>query len=131
MDQKTDAPGLLDGVRILIVDDEILIATDMGESFREDGAEVAGPFTTLDDALKAAAEETFSVAVLDYRLGRQTTEAVADILLSRRIPFLFCSGGTLSDALVARLPQGTLMLKPVRYHVLLERVAQLTGRLRA
>ncbi|HMA49725.1 MAG TPA: response regulator [Magnetospirillaceae bacterium] len=131
MDQKTEVGALLDGLRVLIVDDEFLIATDMGESFREDGAEVVGPFTTLADALKAAEEETFSVAILDYRLGSQTTETVADILMSRKIPFLFCSGGTLSEALIARLPKGTLMLKPVRYHVLLERVAALTGRLPA
>ncbi len=131
MDQKTDADdALLNGLRVLVVDDEILIATDLGESFRDDGAEVLGPFTTLDTALKAAEEEAVSVAILDYRLGRQTTEAVADILLARKIPFLFCSGGNISEGLQARLPKGTIMLKPVRYHVLLERVAGLTGRLR-
>ena len=128
MDHKIEPPLLLDGLRVLVVDDEILIATDLGESFREDGAEVLGPFTTLSSAVKAAEEEMVSVAVLDYRLGRETTEAVADILLARKIPFLFCTGGAIAESLQARLPMGTVLLKPIRYHVLLERIAGLTGR---
>jgi DNA-binding response OmpR family regulator len=128
MEQKAEADALLGGVRLLIVDDEILIATDLGESFREDGAEVLGPFTSLAPALKAAEGEEFSAAILDYRLGNQTSEEIANVLLARKIPFLFCSGGLISESLRARLPTGRIMTKPVRYHVLLDAVAALTGR---
>ena len=78
----------LNGQRVLVADDEIFIALDMECALREAGADVVGPCATLTEALRAANEELISIAVLDIRLGRDTTDAVASVLRGRDIPYL-------------------------------------------
>src|ERR1700710_1124273 len=89
------AAARLDGVRVLVVDDEILIALDIEATFLEAGAEAVILCLTLSEALSAAAAENLSVATLDVRLGRETSEAVAALLYERGIPFIFYSGQSL------------------------------------
>jgi len=103
----------LEGMRILVADDEFLIATMIEETFRDAGAEIVSA-ATLAQALQATEASGLSAAVLDVRLGRQTTEAVADVLASRNIPFVFCSGQALPETIRSKHPAARLLTKPVR-----------------
>jgi CheY-like chemotaxis protein len=125
MEVKADA---LAGLRVLIAEDEPLIALDLQEICSEFGAEVIGPCMTLKEALEAAARETISVAVLDVRLGQATTAEVAEMLDRRGIPVLFCSGQGLPDELRRRLPHAPALVKPVRYQRMIETIARLARR---
>ena len=99
MMRSIDENHSLRGARIMIVEDELLIALDMESAFREAGAEIVGPFTTVAAALDAAGAERLSLAVLDIRLSGATTEQVSDKLAERGIPFLFYSGQSLPPAM--------------------------------
>jgi CheY-like chemotaxis protein len=103
----------LHGLRILIADDEFLIAVTIEETLRDAGAETitAG---TLREALKSATEAPLSAALLDVRLGRDTTETVADALAARAIPFIFYSGQSLPDHMRAKHPDVRVLVKPIK-----------------
>ncbi len=80
------------GRRVLIVEDEMLVAIMIEDALHDLGAEVVGPVSRLDAALTIASEAEFDAAILDVNIRGGTTYAVADVLASREIPFLFCSG---------------------------------------
>ncbi|WP_235536421.1 MULTISPECIES: response regulator [unclassified Sphingomonas] len=77
---------------ILVVEDQIIIATAMRDSLIELGADVVGPCLTLQNALDVAVSAKIDAAVLDVWLNGQLCYPVADLLARRRIPFLFTSG---------------------------------------
>jgi CheY-like chemotaxis protein len=126
MEHKAQEDRPLQGLRILIADDEFLIATILEETFGEAGAETVSA-GTLPAALVQAQQETLSAAVLDVRLGRQTTEAVADLLTSRKVPFVFYSGYSLPDGMRARFPDAAVLIKPVRPDAFIEALVRLTS----
>jgi DNA-binding response OmpR family regulator len=75
--------------RILVVEDDILVATLLAEILESAGWQVVGPVAHLATALDAAASEGFDAAVLDVNLGGQTVYPVAEVLDARRVPFVF------------------------------------------
>ena len=77
----------LSGKRVLIVEDDYLIASDLEESFRSIGAEVLGPVPTVEDAERVCAEA--DAAVLDINLRGSRVFPVADRLQAAAIPFVF------------------------------------------
>jgi DNA-binding response OmpR family regulator len=89
-----DDPGtdLLAGKRILIAEDEFLLALALEEELRSAGCLIVGPATDLDSALQAARGEDFDLALLDINLNGRMAYPVADALLRRNIPFLFLTG---------------------------------------
>lgn len=82
----------LEGRRILVVEDEFLIAMEVEDVLRALGAEVVGPFGRLAPALGAVQKEDIHGAVLDVRLDGETSEEVAAVLVSRGLPVLLTTG---------------------------------------
>lgn len=78
--------------RILIVEDEPLIALMLTDMLAELGFEVAASVTQVGAALTALDELTFDVALLDVNIGAQKIDPVADLLAERGIPFIFTTG---------------------------------------
>jgi two-component system, response regulator PdtaR len=78
--------------RVLVVEDQYLIAMEVEDVLLELGAEVVGPFAQLEPALRAAHEEELHGAVLDVRLDGETTEPVAHLLVARGVPVLLATG---------------------------------------
>jgi CheY-like chemotaxis protein len=84
---------LLQGCRILVVEDEAMIAYDLSSSLQEAGAEVLGPRHTVESALDLLREEQdVHGAVLDVNLGGAMVFPVADALALRGVPFIFATG---------------------------------------
>ena len=79
-------------VRILVVEDEPLIAIMLEEALSEFGYTVVGPVENLKAAVHLAATEQLDTAVVDINIAGHVADAVADKLLDRNIPFLFVSG---------------------------------------
>jgi len=75
--------------RILVVEDDLLVATLLAEILESVGWQVVGPVAYLATALDAAASEDFDAAVLDVNLRGQTVYPVAEVLDARRVPFAF------------------------------------------
>ena len=86
----------LTGKRVLVVEDEVLVAMLVEDEPRDAGAEVVGPAPSVEDALRlveaVAADGGISAAVLDINLGGRHVAAVADRLAAFGVPFLFATG---------------------------------------
>ena len=81
------------GRRILVVEDEYLIADTMQRGLEDEGAVVVGPAPTVRKALRLLdTEPDLDGAVLDLNLGAERVFPVADALQARGIPFLFTTG---------------------------------------
>ena len=82
------APGL----RVLVVEDEIMVALLLEEMIAELGHQVVGPVGRLGRALEAAGTEAIDLAILDINLDGKEVYPVADALAARDIPFAFVTG---------------------------------------
>lgn len=80
------------GKRVLIVEDESLVAFLIEEYLADAGCDTVGPFGSVAKALEAVRSETFDLAVLDVNLNGERSYPIADALEERGIPFLFLSG---------------------------------------
>lgn len=79
--------------RLLIVEDETLVALELSQAMQDSGWDVIGPASTLEEAFRLlAANEQPDAAVLDVNLHGEMVYPLADLLESRGVPFLFCSG---------------------------------------
>ena len=78
--------------RVLIVEDEYFLATDLEEALRSEGAEIVGPICGLAQALAQVDEDGFDAAVIDINLRGQSAYPIADKLMEQRIPFVFATG---------------------------------------
>ncbi len=77
--------------RILIVEDEFLIAVSLEEAIRADGHEVVGPAASLAQALQFVENETFHVAILNLLLKGEPADPVCERLAEKGVPFAFAS----------------------------------------
>ncbi len=84
-------PGL-DGRRILLVEDEILIACMLEDMLADLGCVVVGPAARVAQALALIDADVIDAAVLDLCLNQELSYPVADALTARGIPFLFSTG---------------------------------------
>jgi CheY-like chemotaxis protein len=82
----------LEGKRVLIVEDQFLIADDLQRILREDGAKVVGPVGRRDEALIRIYNEPIDLAVLDIKLDDEEVYPAVDELRRRGIPFVFVTG---------------------------------------
>jgi len=100
----------LAGRRVLVVEDDYVLAEYLAEVIGSAGAEVIGPVGSVRDALEALAASP-DVACLDVRLGDETSFPIADELARRGVPFLFATGSA-KEIPVAH-GERTVCLKPV------------------
>lgn len=82
----------LEARRILVVEDEALVAMLVEDALLDAGALVIGPAATVAEALALLEHETPDAAVLDLNLAGETSTPVADALAARRIPFVVATG---------------------------------------
>ncbi|MHA6298083.1 response regulator [Devosia sp. CAU 1758] len=82
----------LAGKRILVVEDEGVVALLIEDMLEDLGCEVIGSVATLSKAIEAATSQTFDLAMLDVNLDGQLVFPVAEVLQSRQLPFLFSTG---------------------------------------
>jgi DNA-binding response OmpR family regulator len=82
----------LRGKRILLVEDEPIIALMLEDMLGDMGIEVVGPASTLEQALVFADDPALDAAILDVNLNGQQSHPVAERLKARGIPFLFATG---------------------------------------
>src|SRR3546814_15181430 len=103
--------------RILIVEDEWLIAAQLEQVLNDIGFEVLGPVFNVAAALEIIAQNDVSGAVLDVNLNGESSFPIAEVLAERGVPYLFITGYSADD-----LPpkfQGRLLLhKPLPPDVL-------------
>ena len=82
----------LAGKRILLVEDEAVIAFAVEDMLLELGCEVVGPAFRVEEALPLADEAALDAAILDVNLNDQRSYRIAESLKRRSVPFLFATG---------------------------------------
>lgn len=116
----------LNGLRLLVVEDEALIAMMIEDVICDAGAIVVGPVATVRSAMSMLGSEPIDGAILDVNLGGQQVDPVADLLCAREIPFLFLSGYG-ESGICQRFPGATMVSKPFNDVQFVETVRRLLG----
>ena len=112
--------------RVLVVEDEMLIAFDIADALADFGWEVVGPVGSVAEALALLGNEQVDIAVLDVNLGGTKSYPIADKLAESNVPVLFLTGDRASD-----VPPGSasspVLSKPVDYQVLHQTLRDVAG----
>jgi CheY-like chemotaxis protein len=82
----------IQGKRILVLEDDVLIALDAAGALEEEGAIVLGPVHRISAALALLEEERPDGALLDVNIAGTTSADVAQRLSSRGVPFVLATG---------------------------------------
>ena len=78
--------------RVLVVEDQMLLALALTSLLEDIGCEAVGPVAQVVTALPIVMKEPLDAALLDIRLGDESVEPIAAILIRRGIPFGFVTG---------------------------------------
>jgi CheY-like chemotaxis protein len=117
---------ILHGKRVLVVEDEYLVALALADDLEAAGAIVVGPATTVAAALALVEEGAIEMAVLDIKLQEELSFPVADALAARSVPFIFTTGFD-PDIVPAEYAHITKCEKPASTDAVTMALARLTG----
>jgi CheY-like chemotaxis protein len=107
----TDSPFA--GLRVLVVEDEMMVSMLIEDMLGDLGCVVVGPASRLDEAMALAGADGIDCAVLDVNLGGQPIFPLADLLREKGRPFAFATG--YGDAGLRDVDRGSPVLqKPFR-----------------
>ncbi|EKV28923.1 putative signal transduction histidine kinase [Caenispirillum salinarum AK4] len=120
-------PEALKGRRILLVEDQHLVAEEMGDALRAAGCSVIGPAPTLGHALRSADVDALDGAVLDINLNEEFVWPAARVLRERDIPFVFTTGYSETITFPPELSDAPRIEKPAPPHRLISVLAALVG----
>jgi DNA-binding response OmpR family regulator len=122
-----DVPSPLSGLRILVLEDEALIALDVEQLCRDHGAGEVAIASTLGEAHEVA--QPYDAAIIDVMLGGEPTFDFARSLEAAGVPFVFASGYDKLDEIFAGFPGVALVSKPYAGADLIEAVTESIRRL--
>lgn len=108
--------------RILLVEDEFIIAAMAEDMLTELGATVVGPANTIDKALHLAQASALDAAVLDVNMDGARIDPVAEALQARGIPMVFATGYGASAPGLA--PDAPVLDKPYTQEQLVDALAR-------
>jgi chemotaxis family two-component system sensor kinase Cph1 len=123
----TEPAKRFQGRRILLVEDQGLVAMELQDLLESHGAIVIGPLGRLKAALAEAEDAVIDAALLDVDLNGEYSWPVADMLVSRDIPFAFTTGFQAKMVVPERFAHTPAVNKPYRQDALL---ATLSGLLK-
>lgn len=113
--------------RILVVEDELLVAMEMEDLLVEHGCAVIGPAIDVNAALGLVASEPLDAVLLDLNLGGAVATPVASVLCSRGIPFVVVTGYSKKQSRSPDLQDVPILEKPVDRHSLVRALKRALG----
>jgi PAS domain S-box-containing protein len=114
-------------LRVLVVEDEAIVALEIEENLRDAGFEVVGPAARVAEAFELLKEFGCDAAVLDINLGAETSEPIARLLADKGTPFVTVSGYS-QDQRPSGFRGGAFLTKPLRAELLVAQLRQCTAR---
>jgi DNA-binding response OmpR family regulator len=113
--------------RVLVVEDETILAMMLEDALVDAGYAVVGPFACLDAALQAAEREALDAALLDVNIAGEMVFPVAEVLARRGVPFFLVTG--YDNRVLSKAHQDwPVLMKPYRLNDVVARLAVMTGR---
>ncbi|WP_349367415.1 HWE histidine kinase domain-containing protein [Salinarimonas sp.] len=119
------ARAAIAGRRVLVVEDQALIAMEVQDELEAAGLSVVGPVGRLDKALAAAENEAVDAALIDVDLDGERSWPVADLLARRGVPFAFTTGFQAQIVFPPRFVAATVLAKPYGDGALVRLVGEL------
>ena len=118
------APTPLEGLSILVVEDNFLLAEVTKDLLEDMGCTVVGPVGQLDSGLELARDADLDGAILDINLHGEFSFAIADVLRARDIPFMFVTGYRDLSIMPCALRSAPRLDKPVSDDLLIESMSE-------
>jgi CheY-like chemotaxis protein len=118
----------LTGKRILLVEDEFVVAAMAEDMLTELGATVIGPANTIASGLRLAETDVIDAAVLDVNMDGGRIDPVAEALSARGIPIVFATG--YGDSALGRAHEAPILDKPYTQEQLAHALARALNVLR-
>jgi CheY-like chemotaxis protein len=114
--------------RVMLVEDDFIVAFDMQSLLEDYGARVLGPATSVREARELIDRQTPNAAVLDVNLNGEWVFPIAEILLERGVPFVFATAYADDDRLFPpSLRTAPRLAKPVVPDALIAHVERMLG----
>lgn len=123
----TTEPRSVAGLRVLVVEDQALIAMEAQDGLERAGIAVVGPHGRLDRGLRAARTETLDAALIDVDLDGERSWPIADVLTERGVPFAFTTGFQAQIVFPERFLAAPVLSKPYPDDALVRLVGELVG----
>jgi len=98
--------------RILVAEDELIVAFDLCDTVEEAGFVVEGPHAGISSAMLAFQKEKPDLAILDVRLNDGVVYPLAQKLADEQVPIIFHSGHHTADQVEAQFPNARTLSKP-------------------
>ena len=117
--------GALEGRRILIVEDEMLVGMELESLLQRQGCTALGPAPTVARALDLLEDERPDAVLLDLNLNGQSATPIAQALLARDVPFVLVTGYGEAQSSEPELRHAARVHKPVDHRQLLRVLTQL------
>jgi DNA-binding response OmpR family regulator len=114
-------------MRVVIVEDEYLVAEGLCAALQEEGFEVVGIAGKLDKALRLIEQKGFDIAIIDANLRGVSAEPVASYLKARNRPFVVLSGYA-DEQLGEQLRGAAYVRKPYHLRELVRCLRRSVGR---
>ena len=126
----------LEGLKILLVEEEILIAMDVEQLCYDHGAVAVATISSeaklapeaLDSIEAQTAVMAIDVAILDVRVGEGSTSELARRLKNQGIPFIFATGYTTVEPFFAEFPDIPVVAKPYASEELTQAIAAVVSK---
>lgn len=113
-------------LKVLLVEDSFAVAQSFTFLMEDHGWDIIGPASTLSHAIDLIHTRDIDVAVLDINIQGKIVTPVAQLLLEKKVPFVFLSGyGNMDDMIPKPFKTCPMLLKPVDESALLQTVEQL------
>ena len=119
--QNTSSGEDLQGLRVLVVEDEAAISLLLEDMLLDFGCEVIGPAARLSAALDAVNREQVDLAILDVNVAGEPIYPVAEALVERSVPFVFSTGYG-SAGIKDAYPDRPVLQKPFAQHDLKQKL---------
>ena len=117
--------------RVLVAEDEIIIASELAAAVEEAGGEVVGPVTSVREGLALLGREAVHAAILDVHLTDRDVTPIAEVLLQRGLVVVFHSASPVPKTISERFGDVVLCPKPMQSDLVVFQLAALMGRWRA
>jgi CheY-like chemotaxis protein len=108
------SPGSLQGLRILVAEDEALILMEIEYMLQDMGCEIVGPVATVDAALAAIRRNELDGALLDMSLHGERVTPAAEELVARGVRFILCTGYPRDESDEEAIRDAPRLSKPFR-----------------
>ncbi|MGH6985347.1 MAG: hypothetical protein ACRED9_00710 [Caulobacteraceae bacterium] len=122
--------GLLRDQRILIAEDEPIIALDLASAIEEALGEVAGPVASIEEGLAILAAKEVHAAILDVQLANEEITPLAFTLLGGRKVVVFHTATVVPAAILERHGEVNVCRKPAHSGEVVRRLAEAIARAR-